>query len=820
MWQSWLRRLFSISLLTPTLVLVIVFQVQFTLAQAPVTGAITGTVREAGTQKPLAGATIEVVGLNLGTATDSAGIFRLLKLPTQSIILQVSGVGYQTAYAYDVMVTSGNTVQLSFELEPQTRQLAGVEVKRNRNFIKPAGSVNSIQTLGYNEIAKYPGANFDIAKVVQSLPGVSGSVGFRNDIIIRGGAPNENVYYLDGIEIPTINHFATQGAAGGPVGMLNVAFVDQVVLHTSAFPAKYDNPLSGALQFRQRTGNPDKIEGNLRTSASEVALTLEGPLNKKGTTTFLASARRSYLQLLFKLIELPFLPDYWDYQYKITHKPDTKNEISLLGIGSIDNFSFLRPQNPTLEQQAILDGLPLNTQWTTTAGVYWKHLLNNGFWQLSLSKNILNNTADKWEDNEKPSPDTRVLAYRSREDENRLRYEYNKVVNGFNLSVGANLIQTNYSNSTYQRRVGYEADYNTSIRFWRYGLFAQAGKRLLAQKLAVTLGLRADGNTFTNEGNNIGRTLSPRLALAYTLAPGLNLNTSIGRYFKITPYTILGYKENGLALNQNSRYIQSDHLVAGLEYSPSNATRITLEGFRKWYRNYPVSRDRGISMANLGGDFGIFGNEQVLSTGRGRTYGLEFTYQQQLVKNFYGILAYTWYYSQFTGANPQVFTPSAWDNRHLISFTGGYKFKRNWEVGVRWRYQGKAPATPYNEFLSLELYPFTGEAQLDWANVNTLRLDAFNAMDLRIDKKWNFRKWSLNLFLDIQNVYNSLNPTQPGFTLQRNPDGSIATRNGEAYNPGSFANLQAPNNRQQAIPVILAQNSGSRLPSIGFVIGF
>ena len=336
----------------------------------------------------------------------------------------------------------------------------------------------------------------------------------------------------------------------------------------------------------------------------------------------------------------------------------------------------------------------------------------------------------------------------------------------------------------------------------------------------MVLGLRTDGNSYTDDGNNLGRTLSPRLALSYSLSPRFNLNASFGRYYKIAPYTILGYKEEGVAVNKDMPYIQSDHLVAGIEYTPTNATRITLEGFRKWYDNYPVSQRRGISMANLGGDFGVFGNERVLGVGLGRTYGVEFTVQQQLVKNIYGILAYTWFYSEFTGTDREKFLPSGWDTRHLVSFTGGYKFPRNWEVGIRFRYQGMAPATPWDEFASLENYPFTGQGVLDDGRINSLRLESFNAMDLRVDKKWNFRKWSLNLFLDIQNLYNSLNPVQPGFTLQRNADGSIATRDGSPYNPGDYNDLSAPNNRQSAIPVILSQDSGARLPSIGFVVGF
>jgi hypothetical protein len=786
---------------------------------AQTTGTIIGFVRDARTLSPLEGATVKLVNSSWVATTDKNGFYTISNIPTQTWSVEVSFTGYRSETKFDITLTSGNSMELNFDLEPQYKELSNVVVQPK--FLKPVGVVNSIQTLGITEIAKYPGANFDVAKVVQSLPGVSGSVGFRNDIIIRGGAPNENTYFLDGIEIPTINHFATQGAAGGPVGLLNVSFIQDVTLHTSAFPAKYDNPLSGVLQFKQRTGNPEKFQGNFRLSASEAAITTEGPLGKKnGKTTFIASARRSYLQFLFQVIGLLFLPDYWDYQYKITHKIDGKNELNFLGVGSIDNFTFNRPDNPTLEQLAILDQIPINRQRTNTIGLTWRHTIKNGFTSLSISNNRLVNEFDLFQNNEKPVESERIVRYRSVEDETRLRYEVNYNRNGWQLSSGLAGIYAQYENATFQRRPAYTADFSTTINFFRYGLFTNATRRFFENRLQLSAGLRFDGNTFTTNGNDIGRTLSPRVAASYRIAPKFTINTSAGRYYKIAPYTILGFRFNGELVNKNTAYIQSDHVVAGFEFNPKSSTRITLEGFYKWYDNYPVSIDEGISLANLGGDFGVLGNERVNSNGRGKTYGFEFMYQERLTKNFYGILAYTFYYSLFTGTNRNQFIASAWDNRHLLSFTGGYKLKRNWELGIRYRYLGGAPYTPYNIFESLETYPFLNNGQLDYANVNSVRLRGFNAMDVRLDKKWNFKKWSLDLFLDIQNFFNSKNPAAPGFTLQRNTDGSIATTTGAAYNPGVFGNPSAPNNRQQAIPVILPNDSGARLPSIGFVAEF
>jgi len=799
------------------LFVVVQFCILYSFAQQ--TGVIRGVVRDAKTQAPIAGATLRIMGTEYAAVSDSNGLYRIGSLPTRAWNLEATAQGYRSQQKFDIPVTSGNAAEINFELEETYKELATIEIRPG--FSKPTGIVNSFQSLGINEIAKYPGANFDIAKVVQSLPGVSGSVGFRNDIIIRGGAPNENVYYLDGIEIPSINHFATQGAAGGPVGLLNVSFIESVTLHTSAFPAKYDNPLSGVLQFKQKTGNAEKVQGNLRLSASEVALTTEGPLGKKnGNTTFLASVRRSYLQLLFQLIELPFLPDYWDYQYKVTHKIDKKNELNFIGVGAIDNFTLKAPDNPTLEQLSILDRIPVNTQRTNTVGVSWRRTLSNGFWLLAVSNNRLTNRSDKFENNEEGNESKRILGYKSVEDETRLRYEINFTAGKWQLSSGLVGILANYENETFQRRPGLLIDYASDLNFFRYGAFFQANRRFINNRLLLSAGLRTDGNTFMQGGNELWRTLSPRVSASYRVSSGLNLNASVGRYHKIPPYTMLGFRQNGLLVNENIAYIRSDHIVSGIEWQPERSTRITIEGFYKQYDRYPVSLEKGISLANLGGDFGVLGNERITSIGKGKTYGVEFMYQKRLTKNFYGILAYTYYHSLFTGLDPKTYIASAWDNRHLLSFTGGYKFGRNWELGIRFRFQGGAPFTPFDEFASLENYPFTNEAVLDFNRLNSQRLRAFNAADLRLDKKWNFRKWALDLFLDVQNFYNSINPTQPNLTLKRNADNTIATRTGAAYNPGLFGDLQAPNNRQLAIPVLIPGDSGSRLPSIGFVVEF
>ena len=231
------------------------------------------------------------------------GSFRFTGIQPGTYNLRFSGVGFQTQLLSNIVLTTGNITTLNVELDAAVKELETVTVTGKRLQQEPATleSPLSIQRLTTEEIKANPGGNFDISKVIQSLPGVGGGVGggsFRNDIIIRGGAPSENVYYLDGIEVPVINHFSTQGSGGGPQGILNVSFIEEVKLSTSAFDARYDNALSSVFQFKQKTGNSKRLQGNVRLSGTEVAATFDGPLAKN--TTFLFSARRSYLEFFLK----------------------------------------------------------------------------------------------------------------------------------------------------------------------------------------------------------------------------------------------------------------------------------------------------------------------------------------------------------------------------------------------------------------------------------------------------------------------------------------------------------------------------------------
>ncbi len=787
-------------------------------------GKISGLVVDKLNQKPLAGISVRVENLQKGVLTDSLGRFRLLQLPYRSINLEFSSVGYKKQKIYNVVVNSGNESTFYVELDAEVNQLQEVVVTQNRKTAKVASleSPLSVQKLTTEEIKSNPGGNFDISKVIQILPGVGGGVaggGFRNDIIIRGGGPNENVYYLDGIEIPVLNHFQTQGSSGGPQGILNVSFIEDVKLSSSAFDARYDNALSSVFQFRQKSGNPNNFQGNVRLSATELALTTEGPLSKNGKTTFLASARRSYLQFLFQALDIPIRPNFWDFQTKISHKLNEKTTLTFMGLGAIDEFSFAGIKKATPEKLYIYNANPVINQWNYTFGVSLKKLLDNGYMNLAISRNAFDNSILKYEDNQNKTGDI-TLSLQSNETENKLRWDISQQFNGWKVSYGMNAQVVEYSNKTFTflkssfspnaEPVVY--NYTSPLpSFLRYGAFLQASKVFFGTKLGLSAGLRTDMNTFTSTGNDGLKTLSPRLSISYLLNEKWSLNASVGNYFKLAPYTVLGFaNQSGQLVNKNAEYQSSKHAVLGLEYLVNDGLRFTLEGFYKKYDNVPISIQKGISLANLGSDFNVLGNEPVTTTGQGKAYGIEFFAQQKLTDRFFGVFSYTFYKSMYTGLDGN-YVASSWDNRHLFSISWGYKFPRNWELGLKFRYQGGAPYTPYDPIASQANYVKLGQGIFDYSQLNTLRLRGFHSSDVRIDKKYNFKHITLDLFMDVTNWYVAAAESVPYFTFKRNASNTgFETTDGKA--------LQV--NGSNAIPTYIVNDKAQTTPTIGFIVEF
>jgi hypothetical protein len=778
------------------------------------TTELKGLVKDAYTNEPMPFVNIVIEGTNTGTTTNEDGEFIFQDLEPGFIQLQLSSIGYENKLSEEINISAVRPNYVEIAMQQKTTQLEEVQVTAGA-FVRAGETPVSLRRIGIEQIEKGAGAARDLAKVLQSFPGVGGTVSFRNDLIVRGGGPSENRFFLDGIEIPVLNHFSTQGASGGPVGILNVDFIREVDFYSSAFPADRGGALSSVFEFKQIDANKEKPSFKATVGASELSLSTNTPLGEK--TGALFSVRRSYLQFLFDQIGLPFLPTFNDFQFRTRTRFDQKNELILLGVGAIDQFELNPSPEPTEENRYTLKYLPSYEQWNYTVGASFKHFMDQNYYVLAVSRSHLNNVITKYEDNEEDNPDKLLNDYVSDEIQNRLRFELYSRPGDYTLRTGVNLESASYYNRTFTRifRDGQptEKNYRSEVDFMKFGAFGSLSRKFFEKKLDVRLGVRFDANTYSDEMNNPLEQFSPRFTFSYAFAPRFSLTFNTGRYYQLPPYTTLGFRDNAgnLVNKQNGlEYIHADHFVGGVEWRPNNHTRISVEGFLKNYRDYPFSVTDSVSLASKGGDFGVLGDEEVTSSSEGKAYGAELLIREKSPKGYSYILAYTWVNSQFTDINGD-YIPSSWDSGHLLTFTFNKSFKKNWDFGLKWRYAGGLPYTPYDLERSerVQAWDVRGREYIDYRRFNEKRLEPFHQLDLRVDKTWLFPKFSLGVYLDIQNVYNKQNEQPPNLVQRLDEDG----------NP-IITNPDAPVEEQRYDLKELASTSGTVLPTIGVILEF
>ncbi len=778
------------------------------------TAMLKGLVKDAYTNEPLPFVNIVIENTDTGTTTNENGEFVFEELEPGFIRLQLSFVGYENKLTEEINLSAVRSNYIEITMQEKTTELEEVQVAAG-SFVRSGESPVSLRRIGIEQIEKGAGASRDLAKVLQSFPGVGGAVSFRNDLIVRGGGPSENRFFLDGIEIPVLNHFSTQGASGGSVGILNVDFIREVDFYSSAFPADRGGALSSVFEFKQIDANRDNPSYKATLGASEVSLSANMPLSEK--TGALFSVRRSYLQFLFDQLGLPFLPTFNDFQFRTRTRFDQKNELTLLGVGAIDEFNYNPSPDPTEENRYTLKYLPAYEQWNYTVGASFKHFMDKNYFVLALSRSHLNNGITKYEDNEEDNPDKLVNDYISDEIQNRLRFEVYSKPGEYTFRGGLNIESAGYYNRTYNRifREGQETviNYSSDLDFFQFGAFGSLFRTFFDDKLDVRAGLRLDGNSYSDDMNNPLQQFSPRVTLSYNVLPMLSMTFNSGRYYQLPAYTMLGYRDNtgGLINRENDiTYIHADHVIGGFEWRPQKNTRIGVEGFLKQYGNYPFSVTDSVAMASKGADYGVFGDEEVTSSSEGRTYGAELLVRQKSPKGYSFIFAYTWVRSQFTDVEGD-YVPSSWDSGHLLTFTFNKSFKKNWDFGMKWRFAGGLPYTPYdlNRSEDVQAWNVRGREYLDYSRFNDNRLEPFHQLDLRVDKSWIFPQFSLGVYLDIQNVYNKKNEQPPRLVQRLDDQGDPVIQNPEASREEQRYDLKELNS-----------TSGTVLPTIGVILEF
>ena len=715
-------------------------------------GTATGRIVEAVTEAPVAGATVRVVGQDVAVQSDAAGRFTLRGVRVGIVTIEVRRLGFAAVRRGDIAVSPAKPAELTIVLQPIDVQLDVVTVRPEAFPARmPAATPVSTQRYDAEEVRRQPGAQEDVLRAISIAPGVGVTSAARNDIVVRGGAPFENLFVVDNIEVPNINHFGSQGSTGGPISLINIRFIESATISAGGFGARLGDRTSSATTLTLREGNRERVAGELNVAATQVGAVLEGPLGKHAS--FLANVRQSYLDLLFKAIGLSFIPRYTDATAKVTWRPSSTDAVSVLAIGARGTITF---DNSTDSARVNNSEVLAPAQDQYFSGLTWKHLMARGVVTTTLGR-----TWTRYVTAQRDSLLVPILASRSTEGENSLRTDVTVLAaRGLEIEAGtifkyASTLRYDATLAGFTRR---DADgtpqplnVDTNFTALRNGTYAQAAWQV-APRVRLSGGLRGDWYGFLDNAVRV----APRLSASVLLREGTTVSLSGGRYWQAPSYIwLVGDPFNA----QRLRPFRADQLVAGVTQLVGGDLKVQFEVYGKRYGDYPARRFRPQAVLSPSGFDDAttdipFGLEPLESTGTGRAYGAELFLQKKLgASPFYGQLSASVNRTRFTGIDGAS-TRGAFDTPVLANGVMGWRPNARWEVALRVRGSSGLPFTPFVDEGALA-------GTLDFARYNTERISTFFAADVRVDRRFVVAGRQFIAFLDLQNVTNRANAVAP-----------------------------------------------------------
>ena len=751
--------------------------------------------------------TVEHGSFRAEQTTAREGAFAFSNLPVGLCNIRVSSPdGSFTTVLHEQTLNAVKPLELRIEVERPYQVLEEVAISAEA-FKTTEETPLSIKNINWSEMQRMPGATLDISKAIQSFPGVLPKSSFGYNISIRGGASSENAYRMDGIDLPTINHFSIQGASGGAVSLLNMDFIQGAALYSGAFPSSMSNVLSGALDLDLRQARSDRPGIRMTLGATDVGATIELPLT--GRSGVMVSARNSFSQHYFKLFNIPVLPTYQDAQFKYYTRIGDHADLTILGVGGWDSYRVYTEGRGSDALLYNVGYIPEGEQSTEVLGARYRKFVPNGLQTLVVSHDRITNDADKYVGNTRQESD-RQLRYRSYEDRTRLRYE--RVWDGeqAKLTLGGSLEAVGVGVDMWALK-GHTAGVDTTnlqsdLSYVQGGLFAAYARHSANKRGTLNLGLRMDAANFNLNMVNPLAQLSPRASYKYQLTSHWTANSHVGRYQQM-PAGILLAANRATNHGRFTRFTTTDHLGAGVEYQNGKTYRVSMEVYTKRYRNAPFLVNDQIAYANAIGAYVAVGDQPSIPNAQGRARGFELFLQQKLKGQYWWMGAYNYGISEFQTASGD-WAPSVWDSRHTLSLTAGKVWGKGWQWGLKWRYSSGTPYTPFNESASALVtnWDVLQRGVFDYAQVNSQRLDAFTQLDFRLDKTYSHKGWSLSWFLDLQNLASGDIPLMPYLTVVRDPD--------------TKAPLLDPNDPTRYQMQLLRSDTGRTLPTIGMILEF
>ena len=677
-------------------------------------GTVNGTVFDMDTRAPLSGAAVAIQGTTQGAVADRNGKFTIGNVPVGTYVVRVSYTGYYRHLATDVVVKSGSYTTLNAGLKLSVFEIDSVLVEGSY-FSGSEEQATSTFSFSREEIRRAPGTAGDISRTINVLPGIARTDDEDNFLVVRGGHPSENAYYVDNMQIPVISHFSDPANAGGSIGILNADFLQEMTFSAGGFSAEYGDRLSSVMELTFREGNREGFRAEAGLNLTGSSIQGEGPL-VAGRGSWMFSARRSYLDLMLDMMgDGDENVRYGDYQGKVTFDINNRNKLSLVVVSGNSE-----EQNENTYAVAGGGGLTKWSEdtesWVSFVGLNWSSRWNgNGYSKTSIS--YFNQDYSEVEYDLIPAAKRLKYQEQSTDRGVQLRnvnfYRINRYL-GLKFGVDAKRLRSNIDGTSYTDE---RLDGNLFGSFFQVNLDP-------ARRLETSLGIRYDYFSYNRRQH-----FAPRLSFSWHFTDKTSLTGSAGIYNQTIPFNLL-IRDDWKGKRDDLRDVRAYHYILGYNHLLTSNTKLTVEVYDKQYRNLPINEKEKLDLTPYNYE------------GRAYCRGVELTVQKKLACDLYGLVSATYFQSKFRNNNG-IWTNRFFNNRYLFSVQGGYIASRKWEFSARYIYAGGRPYTPFGG----------AEAGI----LNTESYPAYNTLNLRMDRRFNFKRSNLVLFLDIWNIYNKQN---------------------------------------------------------------
>ena len=707
-------------------------------------GSITGRVLDQEIKSPIPDVRVKVVGTSLEAFTDQDGNFTISDVPVGSYTLELSTRFYQSRFKPDVIVKSSRITHVEAALRLDN-VMQEEEISVTAGYFSTSEEQSaSVTSFSNEEIRRAAGSAGDVSRIISGLPSIARVNDMQNNLVVRGGSPAENAFYIDNIEIPNINHYPALGSTAGAIGLLNVDFIRDVDFYSGGFSPIYGDRLSSIMDISFREGNRDEYDFQLDLSMVGLGLVAEGPLSKdKGS--LMISARRSYIDLLIDLMGSGVPVSWSDFQGKLNYDFSTRSKLSIIGILGIDDSG-------TKKEDAIRDKENFYGDLDTkeyTIGINWFSMWgSSGYSNTSISQyftkyrdisfhTVSEDKAREGKNSEQALTLRNVNHYRLG-DTSKLSFgiEIKHLLNDYDYFLAEYTDVMGTVSSDIVKDIHVSAN--------KYAVFANYTWTPFP-KLTVNTGIRADYFSYNQKAY-----FSPRLSLSFKFSKRTSMDCAVGVFHQPLPLVLLLQNQEHKDLKTPQAY----HFVLGFHHMLTDDTRLTIEAYYKEYHHLPLDPAQPslfvFDEAFYGGFFAD--HQKLIDTGKARSYGIEFMVQKKLADKLYGVISASYFrtrYRSFDG----IWRDRVYDNRYILTIEGGYRLNTYWEFGLKWNYAGGAPYTPYD----LEASRTINSGIFDWIRINKERLPAYHSLNVRMDKRFYFGSANLIIYVGVWNILNRKN---------------------------------------------------------------